>query len=46
MSKKKNKKPKTISSPGIRVTIAGFPIAKNAFHNELWDWNTLKTIKL
>jgi len=36
MKKKKKEK--------IRPIIAGFPIAKNAFFNEMWDWKTLKDI--
>lgn len=28
-----------------RTYIAGFPIARGAFYNELWNWGTLETVK-
>lgn len=45
--KRRRKKKKVILSlfkPPSRVYIAGFPIAKNAFYNQLWDWKTLENI--
>lgn len=41
--KKKEVKVNLFKVPS-RHYVAGFPIARNAFHNQLWDWNTLENI--
>lgn len=44
--KKKKQIMLNLFRPPSRTYIAGFPIARGAFYNELWDWRTLETIKI